>query len=303
MLLTQPGILAEGTSLARYLTFTVGAEAGIKTALTALANSIETDSTVVGLGQSLVSLLGKEVPGLRSLQPQTGPGIDIPSTPATLWCWLRGVDRGELFHRSRQIESLLAPGFMLVDAIDAFQYDQNRDLSGYEDGTENPSGEAAIQAAIVQGQGPGLDGGSFVAVQQWLHDFDVLDEMTTEQRDDVIGRHISDNEEFETAPESAHVKRAAQESFDPEAFILRRSMPWAEGMDAGLVFVAFGKSFDAFEKILGRMLGNEDTIRDALLTFTRPVNGACFWCPPVRNGKLDLDILSLQDFMAGASSF
>ncbi len=303
MLLTQPGILAEGTSLARYLTFTVGAEAGIKTALTALANSIETDSTVVGLGQSLVSLLGKEVPGLRSLQPQTGPGIDIPSTPATLWCWLRGVDRGELFHRSRQIESLLAPGFMLVDAIDAFQYDQNRDLSGYEDGTENPSGEAAIQAAIVQGQGPGLDGGSFVAVQQWLHDFDILDEMTTEQRDDVIGRHISDNEEFETAPESAHVKRAAQESFDPEAFILRRSMPWAEGMDAGLVFVAFGKSFDAFEKILGRMLGNEDTIRDALLTFTRPVNGACFWCPPVRNGKLDLDILSLQDFMAGASSF
>ncbi|HEC28650.1 MAG TPA: Dyp-type peroxidase [Gammaproteobacteria bacterium] len=303
MLLTQPGILAEGTSLARYLTFTVGAEAGIKTALTALANSIETDSTVVGLGQSLVSLLGKEVPGLRSLQPQTGPGIDIPSTPATLWCWLRGVDRGELFHRSRQIESLLAPGFMLVDAIDAFQYDQNRDLSGYEDGTENPSGEAAIQAAIVQGQGPGLDGSSFVAVQQWLHDFDVLDEMTTEQRDDVIGRHISDNEEFETAPESAHVKRAAQESFDPEAFILRRSMPWAEGMDAGLVFVAFGKSFDAFEKILGRMLGNEDTIRDALLTFTRPVNGACFWCPPVRNGKLDLDILSLQDFMAGASSF
>lgn len=303
MLLTQPGILAEGTSLARYLTFTVDAEAGIKTALTALANSIDTDSTVVGLGQSLVSLLGKEVPGLRSLQPQTGPGIDIPSTPATLWCWLRGVDRGELFHRSRQIESLLAPGFMLVDAIDAFQYDRNRDLSGYEDGTENPSGDAAIQAAIVQGQGPGLDGGSFVAVQQWLHDFDILDEMTTEQRDDVIGRHISDNEEFETAPESAHVKRAAQESFDPEAFILRRSMPWAEGMDAGLVFVAFGKSFDAFEKILDRMLGNEDTIRDALLAFTRPINGAYFWCPPVRNGKLDLDILSLQDFMTGASSF
>jgi hypothetical protein len=29
--------------------------------------------------------------------------------------------------------------------------------------------------------------------------------------------------------------------------VLRRSMPWADGMRGGLNFVAFGKSFDAFE--------------------------------------------------------
>jgi putative iron-dependent peroxidase len=117
--------------------------------------------------------------------------------------------------------------------------------------------------------------------------------MTTEEQDNVIGRHISDNEEFDEAPESAHVKRAAQESFEPEAFVLRRSMPWADGMNAGLVFVAFGKSFDAFEAILNRMLGNEDSISDALFTFTRPISGAYYWCPPVKAGKLDLSVLGL----------
>ena len=293
MQLTQTGILAEENKLARYLAFTIDSEADITIALNALASNISTENTIIGLGQSLVNVLGKKVLGLKILPAQTGHGIEIPSTPTALWCWLRGDDRGELFHRSRQIEAMLAPGFVLNDVVDSFAYDQNHDLSGYEDGTENPEGDEAIQAAIVQGQGAGLDGGSFVAVQQWLHDFDILDEMTTDERDDVIGRHIRDNEEFEEAPESAHVKRAAQESFEPEAFMLRRSMPWAEGSEAGLVFVAFGHSFDAFEAILSRMLGNEDSIRDGLFTFTRPVSGAYFWCPPVKDGRLDLSVLGL----------
>jgi len=70
-------------------------------------------------------------------------------------------------------------------------------------------------------------------------------------------------------------------------------MPWAEGMDAGLMFVAFGKSFDAYEAILNRMLGKEDGVIDALFNFTRPISGAYFWCPPVINGKLDLSILNI----------
>jgi len=291
--MTQPGILAEGTKLARYLEFSVASEVDIRSALQSLAANDNADKTVIGLGQSLLDMLGETVPGLTTLSAQTVNEIEVPSTPVALWCWLRGDDRGELFHRSRQLESTLAPGFSLDRAIDAFSYDENRDLSGYEDGTENPEGEDAIQAAIVQHQGAGLDGSSYVAVQQWLHDFDTFSAMSTKQQDDMIGRHVSDNEEFDEAPESAHVKRAAQESFEPEAFMLRRSMPWAEGMKAGLVFVAFGHSFGAFEAVLNRMLGNEDSISDALFTFTRPLSGAYLWCPPVKDGKLDLSAIGL----------
>lgn len=290
---TQPGILAEETRLARYLTFTIDNEDEVETALQVLADNINTENTVVGIGESLVNCLGKKIPGLRTMQAQTSHGVEIPSTPAALWCWLRGNDRGEIFHRSRDIEALLAPAFLLDDAIDTFQYDANRDLSGYEDGTENPTGDEAIEAAVVQGHGAGQDGSSFVAVQQWLHDFDTFSSKTIEEQDNIFGRHASDNEEFDEAPDSAHVKRTAQESFEPEAFVLRRSMPWAEGMDGGLVFVAFGKSFDAFEAIFNRMLGNEDGITDGLFTFTRPVSGSYFWCPPVKDGKLDFSVLGI----------
>ena len=167
MQLTQAGILAEENKLARYLAFTIDSEPDIHVALKALALNVNTDNTVIGLGYSLVNVLDKEVPGLRIMQAQIGRGIEVPSTPAALWCWLCGDDRGELFHRSRQIESLLSPAFVLSDVIDSFAYDLNRDLSGYEDGTENPKGDEAVEAATVQGQGAGLDGSSFVAVQQW----------------------------------------------------------------------------------------------------------------------------------------
>ena len=75
--------------------------------------------------------------------------------------------------------------------------------------------------------------------------------------------------------------------------MLRRSMPWMMSMQAGLMFVAFGKSLDAFEAQMRRMAGQEDGIVDAMFRISRPVNGAYFWCPPMRDGKLDLRQLGL----------
>lgn len=289
----QTGILATATQLGRYLSFSIADPAKLTGCLQALAEVVDGESVVAGLGQSLLQALGKEVNGLRTLQARSCAGFEIPSTPAALWLWLRGSDRGELFHRSRELEALLQPAFLLYDTLDSFRYRDGLDLSGYEDGTENPQDEEAIAAAFVQGQGEGLDGSSFVAAQQWLHDLEGFNALTENQQDNTIGRRKSDNQELEDAPLSAHVKRTAQEDFEPEAFVLRRSMPWADDMNAGLYFVAFGKSLDAFEAQLQRMSGAEDGISDALFTFTRPISGAYFWCPPMRDGGLDLRILGL----------
>src|SRR5437879_12187758 len=110
--------------------------------------------------------------------------------------------------------------------------------------------------------------------------------MQRKDQDNSIGRRRSDNKEIGNAPPSAHVKRSEQESFSPEAFVLRRSMPWADATRAGLVFVAFGKSLDAFEAQLKRMVGAEDGTADALFTFTRPGTGGYVWGPPVREGRI-----------------
>lgn len=284
----QSGILGSTPPVARYLIFSLTEQGEARRSLWALRNIADGRQTVIGLGQSLVLALGATVPDLRTFPSYAGTGFDVPSTPFALWCWLRGDDRGELLHRARRINSALAPAFRLEQVIDAFTYDTGRDLTGYEDGTENPKGERALEVAFVHGQGEGLDGSSFVVVQQWVHDLDHFEAKSAQEQDYTIGRRRSDNDEIEDAPPSAHVKRAAQESFDPAAFVLRRSMPWADGSRTGLVFVAFGASFDPFEAVLRRMVGAEDGIVDALFTFTRPISGAFFWCPGMQDERLDL---------------
>ncbi len=289
----QAGILANVPRFSRYHWFDLAPNTDPRPALKALAKLADGTALVVAIGHSLTLSLGRDIEGLRLFPVLSGPGFDIPSTPAALWCWLRADDQGDLVHRSRELLRTLTPTFLPTQILDAFVYQGGKDLTGYEDGTENPTGQKAVAAGIVSGAGPGLDGGSLVAVQQWVHDLDTFDAMSQRTQDNTIGRRKRDNREFDSAPASAHVKRTAQESFAPEAFILRRSMPWADGQRAGLVFVAFGKSFAAYEALLTRMIGGEDGVTDALFNFTRPVTGGYFWCPPMAGKKLDLRALGL----------
>lgn len=289
----QPGILAPLPPQARYISFIQRDGADPRDALRALATHATGEGLVVGLGAGLVASLGAHITGLRSFDGITGAKMHLPSTPAALWLWLRGDDRGELLHRSRTLCQLLAPAFDLQHITDAFVHAGGKDLSGYEDGTENPTGEEALAAACVAPEADALAGSSFVAVQRWRHNMPKFDAMTRAQQDACIGRERDSNEEMDDAPASAHVKRTAQENFEPEAFVLRRSMPWTDGNEGGLVFVAFGHSFDAFEAQLRRMSGAEDGITDGLFRFTQPETGAYFWCPGVRGGQLDLRPLGL----------
>ena len=285
----QPGVLAEVPSHARYLTFRHRhEEEDARPGLVRLAALPVDEARVVGFGASLVAELRASIEGLRTFPALEGRGLSVPSTPSALWCWLRGEDRGELVHASRVVRRTLGDSFEADTVIDAFRHLDGRDLTGYEDGTENPSGKDAVAAAVVWGGGEGLDGSSFAAVQQWVHDLDRFESLNPVEQDEIIGRRRSDNEEFDGAPDGAHVKRTEQEAFDPPAYVLRRSMAWADAVREGLVFVAFGRSLDPFETLMRRMAGADDGITDHLFRFTRPVTGGYFWCPPVRGGRLDL---------------
>lgn len=271
----QPGILPGIPALGRYIELRAQPSAGLE-ALKALTVD---SSLVVGLGPRLANR-----PDHHGFPALSGP-VEIPSTQADLILWLRGDDAGEIATRARHLVRAL-PDFVPVRSVNGFKYrvdlETGHDLSGYEDGTENPTGSAALQAAFA------ADGSSFLSLQIWEHDLAMFETRPQDRRDATIGRRQSDNEELEDAPQSAHVKRATQESFTPEAFILRRSMPWSEGGREGLVFAAFAHSLTPFATILTRMAGLEDGIPDALFTFTRPVTGANYWCPPLKDGHLSL---------------
>lgn len=289
----QSGILAPLPPAARYLSFSLLQGTDARAALRRLAAEVDGERCVLGIGATLANALSRHVEGLTTFPNFSAAGVELPATPAALWLWLRGEDRAALLQRERHITALLADTFVLEHSLEAFVHGGGRDLTGYEDGTENPQGDAAVAAAIVAEGVPTLAGSSFVAVQQWLHDFKRFEAMPKSMQDNVIGRERESNEELDDAPDCAHVKRTAQESFSPEAFVLRRSMAWIEGDRGGLQFVAFGASFAAFEAQLRRMCGAEDGIVDGLFRFTRPLTGAYFWCPPMRAGAPDLRLLGV----------
>ncbi len=176
----QPAILQPVPQQARYLTYTLIPGADPAASLRALCEVSDGDNVVAGLGLSLVSALGKNIDGLRSFPQMAARGIDIPSTPAALWLWLRGSDRGELLNQQRRLDATLFAAFQPDSVIDAFIHGSGRDLTGYEDGTENPKDGDAVAAAVSQQAG--IAGSSFVAVQQWLHDFARFDAMTGTER-------------------------------------------------------------------------------------------------------------------------
>lgn len=301
MSLCQDGILQSPPVAGRYLMLRAAADLPrdvILSNLQRLGALCDGEAVVAGLGARLLSRTGFSLDGLYPLAPLSAGHLAMTVTDWDAVLWLRGTDTGTLFHRSRQLLRNLSPLFRAERIIDAHRYSRGPqghglDLSGFEDGIENPSGVDASAVAALRHAGAGLDGSSFMVVQPWEHDWAAFDAMGEQAQNLAIGRRRSDSAELDDAPLSAHVKRTAQEDFDPPAFMLRRSMPWVDGLRGGLVFVAFGASLKPFEVQMRHMLGLDDGVVDGLFQFSRPQGAAGFWCPPVRQGRLDLRALGL----------
>lgn len=291
----QSGIIDAIPAHAEYLYFTLQQDTNtspLHSTVQAIAEHADGKHVVLGLGHDLCQILGLKISALHNFDIEANPSnpeaTSTTNLNADLWCWLRAEERGDLLDMQRQVLAILEPHFSLAHQVSAFRYRDGRDLTGYEDGTENPVDEDALNTAFINDINSPLHGSSFVAVQQWQHQMQTFHAMKNTEQDHIIGRRKSDNEELDEAPSSAHVKRTAQESFTPEAFVLRRSMPWSQQSQSGLLFAAFATSFDAFEAQYKRMLGYEDGISDGLFRISRPINTHYFWCPPIRHGKIQL---------------
>jgi putative iron-dependent peroxidase len=291
-ILAQPGVLGPLPAVRRTLIFNARPGTDGMTKLRCLRDAYEPATDVLGIGEPLLDSKDITIPGLRSFPLLAGAGVAVPSTQAALCLLVNGDSRGSVFERSQRVLAALDLSFELVEVCDTFKYGSGRDLTGYEDGTENPTGAAATAAALVA-TGAGTVGSSFVAVQRWVHDLRGFASFGNIRGDAMIGRCRDSNEEIEEAPATAHVKRTAQEDFDPPAFMVRRSLPWDSGREQGLEFVAYVNSLDRFEAMMRRMVGLEDGIVDALFQFSRPVSGGYYWCPPLAGEHLNLSALGI----------
>ena len=169
-----------------------------------------------------------------------------------------------------------------VAEIVGFVYHDSRDLTGFVDGTENPSVEEAFAVATLPAGASGA-GGSFAITQRWIHDLASFHVLSDREQELVIGRTKPDSVELDddVKPPTADIARVVMEDADGEEIeIYRRSVPYGTGREHGLYFVAFSADPDRFTAMLTRMFGGAgDGLHDRLTEFTRPVSGVYYFVP------------------------
>jgi len=284
----QPGILAAAgpSAFCLELDFVSG---DAFAAVDRIIARLPPERGVFGIGAAFAKRLGLAIPGHRELAPMSAKA-SLAAAPHDVFLWLSTDSGGDAFDRADLLMAAARHDFRIAEQCPMFRYRDNRDLTGFVDGTENPAGEDAERAAIIA-NGP-LAGGSFAFVQRFLHDREKFSKLRADERDDVIGRTQIDDVELEKAPESAHIKRVDQKAWDPPKMILRKSMPWGDVTRAGLQFLAFTHDLARIDALLARMVG-ADGPADALLSYTRAETGAYYFCPATKNGRPDLRALAV----------
>jgi len=206
------------------------------------------------------------------------------STPGDLLFHIRAKRMDLCFELETQIVTRLRNAVSPVDETQGFRYFDDRDLIGFVDGTENPRGQAVIDAVFVGEEDAAFGGGSYVVVQKYLHDLDKWNALSTEEQERIIGRHkLSDIElDDSVKPTSAHSALTTIVEDGKEIKILRDNMPFgrpAHG-EFGTYFIGYSRSPKTTEQMIENMfIGRPTGNYDRLLDFSRAVTGSLFFAP------------------------
>ncbi|MFE2554948.1 Dyp-type peroxidase [Streptomyces sp. NPDC059352] len=273
-----------------------GAEAAVRAGLQDLAGltrsvafrSPESGLTcVVGLGsEAWDRLVGDPRPrDLHPFPPLRGPRHHAPATPGDLLLHLRARRMDLCFELARLILDRLGGAVTVVDEVHGFTYFDERDLLGFVDGSENPTGTAAAEAVHIGDEDPEFRGGSYVVVQKYVHDMTAWDSLTVEEQEHVIGRTKQANVELpdEVKPANSHVAlNTITDDDGVEQQILRENMPFGRvgSGEFGTYFIGYARTPAVTERMLRNMfLGDPPGNTDRVLDFSRAVTGGLFFVP------------------------
>src|SRR5271154_7034405 len=243
-------------------------------------------SCVVGFGSDAWDrLFGPPRPAelheFREIRAGTRQAV---STPGDLLFHIRAKRMDLCFELAMQIMARLGDAVSPVDEVHGFRYFDDRDLMGFVDGTENPRGEAVIDAVLVGEEDAAFAGGSYVIVQKYLHDLDGWNGLSTESQERIIGRtKLSDIElDDSVKPTSAHSELTTIVEDGTEIKILRDNMPFGHVADKefGTYFIGYARSPRTTEQMLQNMfVGRPPGNYDRLLDFSRAITGSLFFAP------------------------
>ena len=283
----QGGIFALGTSAHAYLEFDA-APGRDGTELVAAVSSLREPRTTMG-GVNLVAGFRPEL--WRAAVPADAPaevdgfdsdlvgseGFVMPAMQHDAMLWLSGSAYDVIFDVARAAISALRELALIADETSSWLYQHDRDLTGFIDGSENPTLIEAPGLVLVPEGKPGA-GGTVLLLQKWPHDSAAWEALPVAEQERVIGRTKPDSVELEDKPPDSHVASTDQERFGD---IFRRNTPYGTVTDHGTMFVGFAAEQRPLAAMLESMAGLVSGKRDALTRYSRPVTGAYYFVPSI----------------------
>jgi putative iron-dependent peroxidase len=262
----QPGIFAVGTRAHHHLEFDLDPGATRDDAIAAVARVREAATTVAGVNL---------VVGVRDATPfEPIAGVDgfaYPAAQHDLWLWLHSASPDGVFTVARLAARELRGIATVAAEQPTFAFGASQDLSGFEDGTENPPIDEAVAL---------LADGAVALVQRWVHDLDAFGALDLSDREAVFGRTLIGSEELDPLPHNSHVGRVViEDDAGEELEVFRRSTAFGGVLEHGLLFVAFSPERARLQRMLDRMAGLEDGVRDRLTYFSTPTASAWYVIP------------------------
>jgi putative iron-dependent peroxidase len=290
MAIPQTGIFALGDAAHVYLEFTRLPAIDAKTFVETVVNIHEPHQTVggsnvvIGFRPELWREVAADAAPAQLIgfnEPIVGTeGFSMPATQSDLWVWLAGASYDNVFDLGRETIAKLAGMATLDRHLNGWSYKHSRDLTGFEDGTKNPSLMIAPGIATIPDGAPGA-GGSVLLYQQWQHRAKEWEALPVQTQENVIGRTKPDSIELDEArmPNDSHVQRTTVEIDGEERKIFRRNTSYGDVTIFGTVFVGFSADRERLDRMLRRMSGAEDGTRDALTRYSTPLTGSYYFIP------------------------
>jgi putative iron-dependent peroxidase len=293
----QP-VIAQLTRAAIFLVATVGPEpsgdAAVRAVCSDLASLVRAVgfrdldgrlSCVVGVGSGAWDRIfdAPRPKGLHPFREIRGQHHAV-STPGDVLFHIRAARMDLCFELATEIMSRLGGAVSVVDEVHGFNYFDDRDLIGFVDGTENPTGQAAIDAVVVGDEDAEFAGGSYVIVQKYLHDLTRWNDLPVAEQERIIGRHKLSDVELDDAvkPTYAHNALTTIVENGEELDIVRDNMPFGDvgKGEFGTYFIGYARSPHRIEQMLENMfVGRPPGNYDRLLDFSRAVTGTLFFVP------------------------
>jgi len=216
-----------------------------------------------------------------------GPRHHAPATAGDLLWHIRAETMDVCFELAGRLMEAMAGAVTVVDEVHGFNYFDNRDLLGFVDGTENPTGATADNATVIGAEDPDFAGGCYVHVQRYVHDMSAWRALSVDEQQNVIGRTKFDDIEMDddVKPANSHIAlNVITDEDGNELKIVRRNMPYGtvgKG-EFGTYFIGYSRTPSVTERMLTNMfIGSPPGNTDRILDFSTAVTGGMFFVPTV----------------------